>query len=415
MSKVEEDGVGRLLGTIQHYAWGGHDFIPNLLGLPSESGMPYAEYWLGAHDTASSRMLYDDGTTSVLNDVIRERPASTLGPYVARRFGRLPFLLKVLDVREMLSIQVHPAKTAAVEGFARENELGIPLHSPERNYRDDNYKTELEVALSDFWLLHGFRPVEQMREILNQVPEFHSFRPIFERGGYFGLYRHVMEMPRQLVSVLLCTLVVRILPQFASGALVESSPDYWTAKAVQGKQVEEYDRGLFSIYFFNLIRLKRGQATFQDAGIPHAYLQGQAIEVMANSDNVIRGGLTPNHVDVPELLRLIRCEGGFPEIIEGRSCGNPHEAYYVSPGHDFCLSKIHLNPGDLYEHTASSIEILLAYNGEATLDSDEEQMPLKKGESLVVFAGTHYRMTSLSEHTLLFRASVPIGGADPRS
>jgi mannose-6-phosphate isomerase len=415
MSKVVEDGVGRLLGTIQHYAWGGHDFIPNLIGLPSESGMLYAEYWLGAHDTASSRMLHNNGTTRALNDVIRERPARTLGPSVARRYGRLPFLLKVLDVREMLSIQVHPAKTAAAAGFARENELGIPLHAPKRNYRDDNHKPELEVALSDFWLLHGFRRVEQMRGILSQVPEFHSLRPIFERGGYFGLYKHVMEMPQQVVNTLLSTLLERILPKFAAGALVESSPDYWAAKAVQGKQVEEYDRGIFSIYFFNLVRLKQGQATFQGAGIPHAYLQGQAIEIMANSDNVIRGGLTPKHVDVPELLRLIRCEGGFPEIIEGRSRGNPREACYVSPAHDFCLSKIHLNPGDRYEHTASSIEILLAHSGEATLDSDEEQMPLKKGESLVVFVGTHYRMTALSEHTLLFRASVPIGGVDPRS
>lgn len=408
MSKVVEDGAGLLLGTIQHYAWGGCDFIPNLLGLPSEAGMPNAEYWLGAHDSASSHILHEDGTTSVLSDVIRERPTRTLGPDVARRYGRLPFLLKVLDVREMLSIQVHPTKMAAAAGFARENELGIPLDAPERNYKDDNHKPELEVALSDFWLLHGFRPAEQLRGILSQVPEFHSLRPIFERGGYFGLYRHVMEMPRQLANTLLGTLVERILPQFAAGALVESSPDYWAAKAVQGKRVKGYDRGLFSIYFFNLVRLKQGQATFQDAGVPHAYLQGQAIEIMANSDNVIRGGLTSKHVDVPELLRLIKCKGGFPRIIEGRSCGNAHEGFYVSPAHDFCLSKIHLNPGDLYEHTASSIEILLAYSDEATLGCDEEQMLLRKGESLVVFAGTHYRIRALSEHTLLFRASVPI-------
>jgi len=415
MSIVIEDRVGRLLGTIQHYAWGGRDFIPNLIGLPPEAGMLYAEYWLGAHDSASSRMLHHDGTTRALNDLIREQPTRTLGPSVARRYGRLPFLLKVLDVREMLSIQVHPTKSAAAAGFARENELGIPLSFPRRNYRDANHKPELEVALSDFWLLHGFRPAEQLRGILGRVPEFHSFQPLFERKGYFGLYKHVMEMPQQVVNTLLGTLVERILPKFAAGALVESSPDYWAAKAVQGKQVEGYDRGIFSIYFFNLVRLKQGQATFQDAGVPHAYLQGQAIEIMANSDNVIRGGLTPKHVDVPELLRLIRCEGGFPEIIEGSPPGNPHEACYVSPAHDFCLSQIQLNRGDLYEHTASSIEILLVLRGETMLDSEEEQMTLKKGESLVVFAGTHYRMRALSEHTLLFRVSVPIGGADPRS
>lgn len=411
MPMVAEDCVGRLLGTIQHFSWGGHDFIPKLIGLMPEPDTPYAEYWLGAHDTASSRILQNDGTARVLNDVIRERPAKTLGPSVAERYGRLPFLLKVMDVREMLSIQVHPTKSEAAAGFARENELGIPLYSPKRNYKDDNHKPELEVALGDFWLLHGFRPVEQLRGILNQVPEFHSFQPIFEGGGYLGLYKHVMEMPQALVNTLLNPLLERVLQQFDSGALAESSPDYWAAKAVQGTQAEKYDRGIFSIYFFNLVKLKQGQATFQDAGIPHAYLQGQAIEIMANSDNVIRGGLTPKHVDVPELLRLIKFEGGHPEIIEGRPRGKPYEAFYASPCCDFCLSRIQLSQGDLYENTASAIEILLILSGENTLDSDEEQMILKKGESLVVFAGTHYRMRTLSDHALLFRAFVPIEGA----
>lgn len=411
MSMVVEDCVGRLLGAIQHYSWGGHDFIPELIGLTPESGMPYAEYWLGAHDIAPSRILQNEGATRALNDVIKEQPVRRLGPNVAERYGRLPYLLKVMDVREMLSIQVHPTKSEAAAGFARENELGIPLSSSRRNYRDDNHKPELGVALGDFWLLHGFRPSEQLREILNQVPEFHSFQPVFERGGYLGLYEHVMNMPKQLVNALLNTLLERILPKFASGTLVESSPDYWAAKAVQGKQVEEYDRGIFSLYFFNLVRLRQGQATFQDAGIPHAYLQGQVIEIMANSDNVVRGGLTPKHVDVPELLRLIRFEGGLPQIIEGRPRGNPHEAFYASPSHDFCLSKVQLSRGDVYANAASSTEILLVLCGESRLDSDEEQMSLKKGESFVVFAGTHYRMTALSEHTLLFRASVPIEGA----
>lgn len=409
MSLVVEDRVGRLFGKIQNYAWGGYTFIPKLIGLTPEPGVPYAEYWMGAHETAPSHILQNDGTTRALHDVIREQPTKMLGPQVAERYGRLSFLLKVMDVREMLSIQVHPTKSEAAAGFARENEMGIPLDSPRRNYKDDNHKPELGVALSDFWLLYGFRPEEQLQRILGQVPEFHSFQPIFAGRGYFGLYKHVMQMPQELVNDLLNTLVERVLQQFTSEELAESSPDYWVAKTVQGKPGGDYDRGIFSIYFFNLVRLKRGQATFQDAGIPHAYLQGQAIEIMANSDNVIRGGLTPKHVDVPELLRLIRFEGVSPEIMEGKPRGNPYEAFYASPDRDFCLSRIQLSQGDLYENTAYSIEILLVLCGEILLDSIDEQMLVKKGESIIVFAGKNYRMRALSENALLFRASIPSG------
>ncbi len=407
MSMIIGDRIGRLFGKIQNYSWGGYDFIPLLIGLKPESGQTYAEYWMGAHEKAPSQILHNDGTTIALNDLIKEQPEKTLGPYVARRYSILPFLLKVLDVREMLSIQVHPTKSEAEIGFARENAMGIPLDAPQRNYKDGNHKPELEVALSDLWLLYGFRPEDQLQEVLNQIPEFHTLKPIFASGGYFELYKYVMEMPQELVNSLLHPLVERILQKYNSGELEESSPDYWAAKTVQGRQGENYDRGIFSIYFFNLIRLKPGQATFQGAGIPHAYLQGQAIEIMANSDNVIRGGLTPKHIDVQQLLRLVTFKGITPEIIEGRQCDNPCEISYESPCPDFCLSRVLLNKSDLYENTASSIEMLLLLNGETTLTADDKQMLVKKGECMIVFAGEHYRLRSMSEDTLLFRASIP--------
>ena len=407
VSIIVEDRVGRLIGKIQNYSWGGFTFIPKLIGFTPEPDMTYAEYWMGAHEKAPSQILQNDGTTIALDDLIKERSEKTLGSYVAQKYGRLPFLVKVMDVREMLSIQVHPAKSDAEIGFAKENEMGIPLDSPRRNYKDDNHKPELGVALSDFWLLYGFRPIEQLQEVLTQVKEFHPFKPIFESKGYFGLYQHVMEMPQNLVNALLSTLVERVLQKFTSGKLEESSPDYWVAKAIQGKQVDDYDRGIFSIYFLNLVKLKRDQATFQDVGLPHAYLQGQAIEIMANSDNVIRGGLTSKHVDVPELLRLIKFKGIIPEIIEGKPSGDPYEAFYASPSHDFCLSRIQLSKGDLYEKTARSIEILLLLRGETMLDSTDKQMLLKKGESIIVLAEKNYRIKALSESALLFRASIP--------
>ncbi len=407
MSLIVEDRIGRLFGKIQHYSWGGYTFIPLLIGLTPEPGRTYAEYWMGAHEKAPSQVLRNDGITQALNELLKEQPEKTLGKRMAQRYGRLPFLVKVMDVREMLSIQVHPTKSEAEVGFARENEMGIPLDSPERNYKDDNHKPELEVALSDFWLLYGFRPKDQLQEILNQVPEFHALQPVFASGGYFGLYKYVMDMPQELVNTLLSTLVERILCQYSAGELEESSPHYWAVKAIEGRLEEDYDRGIFSMYFFNLVRLKPGQATFQDAGIPHAYLQGQAIEIMANSDNVIRGGLTPKHVDVPELLRLITCRGSIPEIIEGRQSDNPYEILYESPSPDFCLSRIQLSQGDVYENRADSVEILLQLRGETMLDSPDEQMLVKKGESIIVFAGENYRIRALSENAVLFRATIP--------
>src|SRR6266568_3311371 len=411
MSMIVEDRVGRLFGKIQHYSWGGYNFIPMLIGLKPEPDMTYGEYWLGAHEKAPSQVLQYDGMTIALNQIIKEQPEKVLGSYVAQRYGRLPFLVKVMDVREMLSIQVHPTKSEAEIGFARENEMGVPLDSPARNYKDNNHKPELTVVLSDLWLLYGFRSENQFQEVLNQVPEFHALQPVFASGGYFGLYKYVMEMPQELVNGLLNTLVERILQKYNAEELEEASPDYWVAKTRVGKQGGDYDRGIFSMYFFNLVKLKQGQATFQDAGIPHAYLQGQAIEIMANSDNVIRGGLTLKHVDVLELLRLITCKSVIPEIIEGRQSDNPHESFYASPGHDFCLSRIQLSKGDLYENSADSIEILLILSGETKLDSAGKHMLVKKGESIVVFAGVNYLMRAISEDAVLFRAFIPSNGA----
>lgn len=412
MSMISEDRLARLQGKIQNYSWGGYTFIPQLIGLRPEPGKTYAEYWMGAHEKAPSLILQNDGTTIALNELIKEQPEKTLGPQVARRYGRLPFLLKVMDVREMLSIQVHPSKSEAKIGFARENELGIPLDSPERNYKDDNHKPELEVALGDFWLLYGFRPKDQLQEILNRVPEFHALKSIFARSGYFGLYKYVMEMPQELVNSYLSPLIERIIQQYTSGDLQDSSPDYWAAKTIQRGQISDYDRGIFSIYFLNLVKLKQGQATFQGAGMPHAYLQGQAIEIMANSDNVVRGGLTPKHVDVPELLRLITFKSTTPKIIKGGQSSSPYEIFYESPNQDFCLSSILLSEGNLYENTAYSVEIMLILSGEAMLDTSDKQMLVKKGESIIVFAGEHYRMRPMSETTLLFRASIPPSPSD---
>ena len=285
--------VFKLKGKIQQYAWGGTTFISKLLSMANPENKPFAEYWLGAHDNGPSEL--DGGVPSKLNEYIREQPDSRLGATVTKRFGRLPYLLKILDVKDMLSIQVHPTKKNAELEFAAENEKGIALTAGNRNYKDDNHKPELMLALSDFWLLHGFKPEEELMRILVSVPELKFLQPVFSVEGYKGLYRKVMEMPQQEVNAVLQPLLDRIVPLYKGQRLRKHEEDFWAARAaLTYNEGEKIDRGIFSIYFFNLVNVLPGEALFQDAGLPHAYLEGQNVEIMANSDNVLRGGLLPN-------------------------------------------------------------------------------------------------------------------------
>ena len=293
-----------LKGKIQNYAWGGTQYIPELLGL-EVSEKPCAEYWLGAHVNAPSILKTSEGDKP-LDEYLNLNLTKVLGTKIAEKFGRLPFLFKVLDVNDMLSIQVHPSKKEAEKGFKFENEQGIPLAAKNRNYKDDNHKPEIMVALSEFWLLHGFLPKEKLVQVLKTIPEFNHLLSVFEEKGYFGLYKQVMEQTTEESNKILQPLVDRLLPLYKAGKLDRINPGYWAAKAVDSAEdTTILDKGIYSIYFFNMVMANKGEAVFQDAGIPHAYLEGQNMELMANSDNVLRGGLTPKHVDVPELLKHV--------------------------------------------------------------------------------------------------------------
>jgi mannose-6-phosphate isomerase len=408
MSVVVQDGLFRLLGKTQNYAWGGNNYISQLIGFPPEAGKTYAEYWMGAHEDAPSLIVQANGTTATLGDVIKEQPEKLLGKSTYQKFGRLPYLFKILDVREMLSIQVHPTKAQAEIGFAKENELGIPLNSPSRNYKDDNHKPELEVALSDFWLLHGFQSKDLLQATLNEIPEFRSLIPVFMNEGYLGLYKHVMEMPLQESNAILAPVIDRVSQQYKRGELDMSSHDYWAAKAVEGSRSTDYDKGIFSIYFFNVVHLNPGQAVYQDAGVPHALLYGQALEIMSNSNNVVRGGLTPKYIDIPELIKLITFDSITPEIIELKQGPQPYEMIYETPSHEFVLSKMQLNRDNLYTNTAYSVDMLLMLDGVGIVETAHKEIPIKRGESAVIFSGENYHIKSISSPALIYRASIPI-------
>ena len=364
-----------------------------------------AEYWLGAHDTASSKLIIENDEIP-LNEFISGNKEKVLGTIVSKKFGRLPFLLKILDVKDMLSIQVHPSRHAAEVEFARENREKIPLTAAHRNYKDDNHKPELMVALSDFWLLHGFKPAEKLETILQSIPELKSLIRIFDETGYDQLYKTVMEMPQQTVNKILQPLLVRIIPLYKENKLKKDDENFWAASAaITFNHGNEIDRGIFSIYFFNLLHLKPGEGIFQDAGVPHAYLEGQNIEIMANSDNVLRGGLTPKHIDVKELMKNVKFEETIPNILHEQKTGK--ETVYNTASPDFKLSRILLTKDDDFSFQSATGEILLVISGDVSIHSETDQLELHRGDAAFVFSHKKVFMKALSR-TDLYRASVPV-------
>ncbi|MCW3074769.1 MAG: mannose-6-phosphate isomerase [Flaviaesturariibacter sp.] len=390
-----------LEGAVQHYSWGGYEYLPQLLDTSNNEHLPFAEYWLGVHPLKPSVIR---GLEEMrLPDFIKE-DVSRLGEYTANKFKGLPFLLKVLDVRQMLSIQVHPNLEQGREGFAKENALGVPLDAPNRNYKDANHKPELMVALSDFWLLHGFKPETQLIKVLEEVPEFSHLLLIFREKGYKGLYEYVMRPSVQETEAMLNSIQERILPQYEAGSLEKSSPDFWAARAFQTySKKDQPDKGIFSIYFFNLLHLKKGEGLFQDAGLPHAYLEGQNVEIMANSDNVLRAGLTEKHIDIPELMRLVQFEPTYPTIIAAETVG---PTTYHSPAAEFQLSNYYLKAGESVSVSMTEASILLMLTGTLSLRCGDEKIRLTRGKSCFCTAEAVLQVMA-EEESSLFIATIP--------
>lgn len=379
-------------GSVQHYDWGGYEFLPSFIGGPNADQEPWAELWMGAHPKGPCSLLGTDGN---LESLIAQAPHQILGAKVAGRFDdRLPFLFKVLDVRKMLSIQVHPTKAAAEAGFAAEEQAGKARDAADRNYRDDNHKPELGVALTDFYLLHGFRSSDQIMRTLKVHPEWKELIPILEEGGVEALYAYVMEADQ--------TTVDRLLTVPAAGwreaDFNRDQPEFWAARAVeQYTQQGHFDRGIFSIFWFNLVHLLPGEGIFQDAGIPHAYLEGACLELMANSDNVLRGGLTPKHIDVPELLDKTRFDAIIPEKLVPEQTPDGWQRY-PTPAPDFRLDFHDFRNGDsITVSTAEGPAILLLLNGEVAvgktnLNEEKRLVFLPAGGSVPLAASTQSRV-----------------------
>ncbi|HQR93783.1 MAG TPA: mannose-6-phosphate isomerase, class I, partial [Sediminibacterium sp.] len=361
-----------------------------LLGVPNPENKPFAEYWMGAHPSASSILQTPEGDI-LLSDLIQKDPEAALTKDVYQKFGELPYLLKVLDVKDMLSIQVHPTKAEAEKGFEAEEAAGIPINAPNRNYKDRNHKPEVMVALSDFWLLHGFKEKALLEKTLEEVQEFNILLPLFKREGYKALYQFVMEMTQPEVNVFLMQVVKRELRKKNDGELTKADPGWWVAKLFEnGQPIGDIDKGVFSIYFFNIVNAKPGEAVFQGAGLPHAYLEGQNIELMANSDNVLRGGLTPKYIDVPELMKHTLFEGIIPNVMKGTEI-RIGEKNYPCPVPDFAISKITLQGNSSYSNSTESLELFIVTEGGAVINN---HLVVKKGEAVCMLPGAQYQIQS---------------------
>jgi mannose-6-phosphate isomerase len=414
---MKTTGIFRIKGVVQHYDWGGFDFIPALLGQPHPSMKPCAELWLGAHGGGPSIVESQEGDLS-LAELIHSSPGEVLGKSVAERFQNLlPYLFKVLDARKMLSIQAHPTIAQAQAGFEAEEAAGVPLKASTRNYKDRNHKPEVHVALTDFWMLHGFRPLEDIAASLQSVPELRTLMPDFgsrlqaadpsARAALLKeLYERVMTMSQAEVDGFLNPLIARLEKESPTN---KDLPDFWALRAAREFPLPDAhrDRGIFSIYLLNLVRLKPGQATYQSAGTLHAYLEGVNVELMANSDNVLRGGLTPKNVDVPELMRVLRFDEGKVDIIHGRDAGNG-ETVFPTPAEEFELSRIQCGPGEAYQcGHRNGPDILIVMEGEITASSHGETLQLKAGESFFAPQSASYEINCPSGSAVVFKASVP--------
>ena len=391
----------KLQGKHRHYDWGGNTFLPNLMGVENVNHLPYAEYWMGAHALAASTIQTTEGEKD-LAALIIENPAKWLGKEVATKFEALPYLYKILDVRDMLSIQVHPSKENAVIGFKAEDAKGIAIDAAHRNYKDQNHKPEVMVALSDFWLLHGFLAPALLEKRLNSYTYIKPLMNEFKGGNYKNLYAYFMQLPMEATDAILKPLLEEAAKVVANGTVTKNDPHWWAHKYyADGIPSKNIDKGIFSIYILNIVNIPKYKGIFQGAGILHAYLEGQNIELMANSDNVLRGGLTPKHVDVKELIQHVNFVPTSPFILKGDKLTD-HEINYACPVPDFGLTKIALNKGEVYTISSYSLELLLVMDGEIIV----ENIAYKAGDTALLTPNAKLSIKAKSP-ALLFKAYVP--------
>lgn len=398
--------IGLLKNTVQEYAWGSVSAIADLLGLKNPENKPQAELWMGAHWKAPSLVQYNGQWVS-LQDLIKKHPKAILGKNTAENFNnQLPFLFKVLAAAKPLSIQAHPDLRQARAGFQRENERKIPPDAPDRNYMDDNHKPECICALTRFWALSRFRKIPAIISYLEKLnlqqlrTEFTEFRKQKTAQGLKRFYTALMLLTPERQKKVVDEALKRIL------RIADGDPVFkWMQRLADDYPA---DIGVLSPILLNLICLEPGQAIFLDAGELHAYLEGLGVELMANSDNVLRGGLTPKHVDVPELLRILKFEGKDIDVLRPQEA-MANEFVYPGSAREFVLSVIKLKPGAVYQSPRQrSVEIVICTEGTLGLTDlgNQIETALPQGASAVIPAAV--KSYAIRGQGICYKAAVPV-------
>ncbi|MBB1031659.1 mannose-6-phosphate isomerase, class I [Dietzia sp. SLG310A2-38A2] len=407
--------------VVQAYAWGSRTALPELCGTHSPAPHPVAEHWFGAHDSGSS--LCADGRG--LDARIAADPEGELGARVAAEHGGgLPFLVKLLSAEQALSLQAHPSPERAREGFAAEDARGIAVHAPDRNYRDTNHKPEILVALTEFHALVGFRPVPRTVALFDalDVPALRPYRDMLDgqpdAEGLRAVFTTFVTMPHMALEAVVADLVTGAVGYLTA----EGVAGTWANEATTVVELAERyptDPGVLGALLLNRVVLRPGQAVYLGPGQLHAYLHGVGVEVMANSDNVLRGGLTPKHVDVPELMRVLAFDPLADPTVRPVPAdrGIPGEMDYPTPEPDFALSRIVLPAASTpVSYRTDGPEVLLCTAGRVRVSENGTRETLGPGHAVWVPASTPLVELEAADGATVFRTRVdgPVTGTPHR-
>ncbi|MDR1301922.1 MAG: mannose-6-phosphate isomerase, class I [Treponema sp.] len=402
--------IFRLTNSIKHYDWGSPKWIPQLLGVVNPEGLPWAELWMGIHPQGPSLTEYE-GAMVPISALIAQDPCLYVGPAVQRAFGTLPFLFKLLAAAKPLSIQAHPNREQAQSGWERENQLGIPLTAPERNYKDPYHKPEIIGALSPFKALCGFQEPEQ---IVQGLAAFSQAAPEPLYTALNTLAQTLDPAAPSLKAFLqgLFALPPAVRQELSAygrnrkDGLIQEYPAYKDAWKLIAYFADLYpgDPAVIAPLYLNRIDLKPGEGIYLPAGVLHAYISGFGVELMANSDNVLRGGLSSKHLDTPELVRILEFSPFHPQILK------PQGSRYPSPAQEFSLWVME-GQGNQVQHPDILPLILIVTQGKLHIicfeGTEEKAWSLNPGESVFIPAG--------KPENLHFSGTYTLYGAGPGS
>jgi mannose-6-phosphate isomerase len=363
-------------GRVQEYAWGSPTVIPRLLGTAPD-GSPKAELWLGTHPAAPATVAGDGAV-----------PVDTVT-------GPLPFLLKILAAEKALSLQAHPTPEQAADGFARDEAAGIPVDAPHRRYRDRAHKPELIVALTPFRALAGIRPAEQTLAVIDAlaVPELSAaFAPLREDPGAAGaasVLGALLRLPPDRAAVLVAATLAAV-PRLAGADPGGDGPLGRAATLLpQLADAHPGDIGIPTALLLNDVTLRPGEALYQPAGMLHAYVRGAGVEIMACSDNVLRGGLTTKHIDVDELLGVLDTTPIVAPVMQPEVTAGPggERRTWAVPVPDFALAEVRCDGTAPVDVPVTAPAILLTLDGEVTVTAEGQALPLPRGSAALVVRG----------------------------